>query len=75
MKLAELDHVNRRAIDRRKLYRLLEHVAADKLTIAIDGERQDEAIVALARVVIERELQARINLIDAVLKSYGVLVD
>ena len=47
---------------------------AGKLRVSIDGEPQDEGIIALVRPVIERELRARMKSLEVDLVALGVKV-
>lgn len=82
MKLCRLEMVNRIADERKALLHRIAIVDAPRETlvepryrILIDGERQDEAIHALVRPVLVRELKARIATLDKDLEALGVVVD
>lgn len=44
------------------------------LVITIDGERQDDAMLALVRPVIEAEIRARMASLDRDIEAMGVIV-
>lgn len=44
------------------------------LAVTIDGERQDEAMLALVRPVIETEIRARMASLDRDIEAMGVIV-
>lgn len=85
MKLSLLQMVVRHADARLQLLHTLDALAVigdpdnqlkpRGLFIAIDGEPQDETILALARPVIEREIRARVTEIERELADLGVEVD
>ena len=83
MKLSRLDMVNRHAEVRAKLNSQLaaidgkptcvNPVHADRgYVITINGERADDALLAVARPAIRAELEGRIASIDRDLKALGV---
>lgn len=84
MKLSMLELVNRTADARRALQRKLDALSIHDepctalglrpLAITIDGEPQDEAMLAICRPVIEREIRAQIASLDKDLEAYGVEV-
>lgn len=50
-------------------------LGARPLAVTVDGESLDEAMLALVRPVIEKELRARLASIDRDLRALGVDVD
>ena len=81
MKLSRLDMINRHADVRKQLQRQLacidgrfasEVAKRYPLIITIDGERMDDALVAVAVPAIRNELVGRIASIDRDLEALGV---
>lgn len=76
MRLSQFDMVKRHVEERNHLLaliRMLDH--PDALSIAIDGNRLDGAMVALAKPVITGELRARLRQLDADMARMGVCID
>jgi transcription elongation factor len=71
MKLDKLSMVCRIAGERDKLRKQLEH---GKIAVLIDGNHQDDTLVALVTPFVREELRSRIRALEADLKALGVQV-
>ena len=72
MRLASLPLANIAVGERRRLLALREAVESDKLQVVISSAYQDDAMVALVRPVLAREINARLHRVEAELKALGV---
>jgi len=71
--IGQLPMLTRMVDARAAQVRMLEALPLE-LTVAIDGERQDEAMLALVRPAIETEIKARIASLDRDIEALGVTV-
>lgn len=81
---SELPMLTRLVDARKEQVRLLEALAVTAepssaldvrpLFVSIDGQPQDQAILALVRPVVEREVRARIASLDRDIEALGVIV-
>lgn len=74
MKLSRLAMVNRIDLARHGLHEDLRALQAGDFVMTVRGNRQDEALLALVRPVLEREIKARIAALEADLEQLGVEV-
>lgn len=74
MKLSMLPIVERTVAARNKVLAELEAVKVNAFTVSINGDRQDMAMMAIAKPSIELELNSRLLSLNSDLESYGVAV-
>lgn len=72
MRLASLPLINRGVAERDRLLHLRASVENDKLQILVVSTYQDDAMVALVRPVVVREINARLYVIEAELRALGL---
>lgn len=75
--IGQLPMLNRTMVAREALMRTLQALLAagePGFAVTIDGERQDDAMLALVRPVIETEIRARMASLDRDIEAMGVIV-
>ncbi|MEO7335776.1 MAG: hypothetical protein ABIV63_04260 [Caldimonas sp.] len=72
MKLSLLPLVELADVVRQVVLAELAALDADNFVVTINGSRQDDALRAVAKPVLERELRGRLASLDRDLQAYGV---
>lgn len=74
MKLSMFPIVKRTIATRDQLEQLIAEVEIGRLQVSIAAQVQDEAMIALVKPVVLRELKGRLASLDRDLEAYGVQV-
>lgn len=72
MRLDSLPAITRGVAERERLLQLRASVDADKLQLVVVSTYQDDAMVALVRPVVVREINARLYRLEAEPKALGI---
>lgn len=75
MRLSMLPIVERTNLARNAVNSQLQALAADQFVLTIGGDRMDDALRAVVKPALQRELAGRLASLNRDLESYGVTVD